>query len=546
MMVETTEQTENFTPTNLEKYQIVPHKRKAGLFIIGDADVKGSQTGEKRLHVIAPWIEGAFEEDEGYKAYFIPKGSLDDGEKGDMSVYVYKKDENGREQLDVEATREQYEAAGGRLYTDYAGAWDGAKREVEEETGISIDEILRSEIEGVSIEGLKEGEVPKPVFEDFCPSHRGNPNLHTMFAVRVKGIEKLDAHLKFKQNNNDKTVGDDGRLKFRQNNNENQPTVGDDGRSNHIRLARRKDPKAAKLGRLSEDKYLAREGRLLAEKGDVQLPPLEDFLKILRTGMWHLGPDAAHNGRLFDRDFSKYEQSRIRQMVDEAFSDLVERADKKDMALYFRTYFDISTKITEGQYTISNLSELKAAHPDIFMHWKEADIEPRHLMDEIYHHASCQDTLKGNMKAIRKHMEVLGIVADKTGLKMDTKHRPLTYYQEGADIIPFDEYLVRTLKFAEKNPLYEQSQFNAHMNDREPGKWLNQRGKSYADLLLETAEKLNIPLEWKTGKDGFARVDSTGLGIAVNENAPNLPDAMRKLVDKITEEERQRLGQIKW
>lgn len=63
-------------------------------------------------------------------------------------------------------------------------------------------------------------------------------------------------------------------------------------------------------------------------------------------------------------------------------------------------------------------------------------------------------TLKRDVKAIKDHLEEVGLINDHKALKMDTSDRPLLFYQEGADILPVEEMLRRSAAVARVNPVY--------------------------------------------------------------------------------------------
>lgn len=164
-------------PTHKRISGAAPQKVKAGFVIVGDMMVDG----KPELHVLAPWVEGAFSTD-GSKAYTLAKGTVDPGEP----------------------------------------EWTGAKREVWEETGIDIDRIdnplnpTRSHLtateknakplyEGVEIESI----IRRPVFNGVIPSSRGVPVQHILYVVKVKGIENLAPYSKHFEHN--QHVSEDGQ-----------------------------------------------------------------------------------------------------------------------------------------------------------------------------------------------------------------------------------------------------------------------------------------------------------------------------------------------
>ncbi len=75
--------------------------------------------------------------------------------------------------------------------------------------------------------------------------------------------------------------------------------------------------------------------------------------------------------------------------------------------------------------------------------------------------------LKVQMDQIKRHLLKEGIITRKDGINLDTKNRPLRYFQESADILPLDEYLYRMYALAQKNPLYSLATFDQRYIDKE-------------------------------------------------------------------------------
>lgn len=154
---------------------------KAGIFIVGDVDNPDSS---KQLHVLAPWVEGAYSSD-GKKAYTLAKGSVD--LKRDVE------DEDGANaSLWKTAVNEVYEETGIDLRRiDYS---DELK-----EKGYRKDEPSEGFYSDVAIESL----LQTPVYAGALPSNRGYERGHVMYLVKVKGIGNLATHLKHRDHNDD-------------------------------------------------------------------------------------------------------------------------------------------------------------------------------------------------------------------------------------------------------------------------------------------------------------------------------------------------------
>ena len=222
----------------------IPHKHKAGIILVGD--VVGAD-GIPRLHVVAPWTQGSFSTD-GKKAYMLAKGTIDPDEK----------------------------------------RWDAAIREMGEETGVYIDKIPRDArprgerrylfdpenkrhqrwkaegrncfYEGVEIERIEK----KPIVDCFIPSNRGNPTHHTIYMVKVKGIENLEPYLKHHENN----------------------IEGDSVKRKAFDIS---------ISRISQAK----------------LPGFFDMLQTLRSGWWSWGEKG--HGKLFDSSVAVFEKDYLRR-----------------------------------------------------------------------------------------------------------------------------------------------------------------------------------------------------------------------------------------
>lgn len=385
----------------------MPHKYKAGVFIFGEM----AFDGQNQLCAVAPWTQGNFSDD-NRKAYLLPKGTVDAGE----------------------------------------ASLEAAIREVKEETGIDIDRILdpnkKYEIGGKKKRGgeltpddreqlglypnveleywLKDGQ---PVFRGIIPTNRGNPAHHTMFGIKVKGIEHLRDSIKHKDNGG-------------------------------------KDP------------LVTRTVQDMVAEGEHQhtLPTFDELLQTLRTGIWTFGPNQNH-GRLFDPNFRETEKyflfSKRHQQMQRAVTELIANPGftREELLAVVQSAQQDFDAIERGERVIQTPQEL----------------------DELFHTTHIQNTVKDDLKKIRKFMEGKGeyakiyrdqpLISDSTGLKLDTKQHPLRYYQESADIIPIDAWLNRMIEFSKDNRggQYHLSQFNRTIHDRAPGRVHLGRHHSIAD-----------------------------------------------------------------
>jgi hypothetical protein len=63
--------------------------------------------------------------------------------------------------------------------------------------------------------------------------------------------------------------------------------------------------------------------------------------------------------------------------------------------------------------------------------------------------------LRKNIEIIKTQLNDIKVTkGDHAIIKLDEKHNRLHFYQEGADILPMETYLRRTLRGIEDNPLY--------------------------------------------------------------------------------------------
>ncbi|MBN66582.1 MAG: hypothetical protein CMM94_03325 [Rickettsiales bacterium] len=343
---------------------------------------------------------------------------------------------------------------------------EAAIREVAEETGIFLDEIpndprpeserryLYDPSNPKHVEWKESGEDKfypgaeikcwladgEPVFDGMLPTNRGNPAHHIMYGVKVKGIETLHEYIKHRDN------GPEGK-----------PVV----------------------------KHKAID--LVEQQADT-LPTFEQLLETLRTGYWN-GVDDRLYGRLFDPNFKETEKYYLWRQetanMNRAVNELIQQqGDSISLA-------DARAVISDAKERFEKIEK------------GEIKIETPEQLDDLFQTTSIQNTIKDDLKAIRKFMEGQGkygdvfekigmepLINDAKGFKMDTKQHPLRYYQESADIIPAEEYLERMVSFAEENEggQYHCSQFNRMINDRAPGRRFKGERSSIADVVVAAVE----------------------------------------------------------
>ncbi len=77
--------------------------------------------------------------------------------------------------------------------------------------------------------------------------------------------------------------------------------------------------------------------------------------------------------------------------------------------------------------------------------------------------------LQADMERLKQYLKENGVIGD-TGrkLKLDTKDRPLFFYQEGADILPIKTVLERSRHMAVLNPLYARAMWGEYIGKRRP------------------------------------------------------------------------------
>ncbi|MCI5050341.1 MAG: hypothetical protein MRY32_08460 [Rickettsiales bacterium] len=81
-------------------------------------------------------------------------------------------------------------------------------------------------------------------------------------------------------------------------------------------------------------------------------------------------------------------------------------------------------------------------------------------VDELFLHGSDKELIKNRAEKIRKYLAKNDFINDEKGLKLDHKHRPLRYFQEGADLLEFNEYAHRIDDLAHGNPFYKNAMFS--------------------------------------------------------------------------------------
>lgn len=75
--------------------------------------------------------------------------------------------------------------------------------------------------------------------------------------------------------------------------------------------------------------------------------------------------------------------------------------------------------------------------------------------------------LKEDIAEVKRYFELRDMVGDSgKKLKLDSKDRPLTFYQEGAEILPVEVMLARSVAVAAKNPLYAKAMWGDYKGKR--------------------------------------------------------------------------------
>jgi hypothetical protein len=132
--------------------------------------------------------------------------------------------------------------------------------------------------------------------------------------------------------------------------------------------------------------------------------------------------------------------------------------------------------------------------------------------------------LKQQIDQVKKHLLKEGIITHKDGLHLDTKNRPLRYFQESADILPYDEYIHRMHEFAGKNKLYSLATFDQRFIDQK-SKELRECD-SVADVVVkagmlivqrEKDHSIKLQKDNPDNKVSDISIDATR-HIAINEN----------------------------
>jgi 8-oxo-dGTP pyrophosphatase MutT (NUDIX family) len=87
--------------------------------------------------------------------------------------------------------------------------------------------------------------------------------------------------------------------------------------------------------------------------------------------------------------------------------------------------------------------------------------------------------LQADMETLKRHFEKSGAISDAGNkLKLDTKDRPLFFYQEGAEILPLQQVLERSEEMAKRTPLYARAMWGEYVGKRRPEADAQERMKS--------------------------------------------------------------------
>lgn len=77
--------------------------------------------------------------------------------------------------------------------------------------------------------------------------------------------------------------------------------------------------------------------------------------------------------------------------------------------------------------------------------------------------------LEQDFKTIKSYMEGRGVIGDNGQLmKLDIKDRPLCFYVEGAEVLPLNDMINRSLDCAKKSPLYARAMWGDYEGRRRP------------------------------------------------------------------------------
>jgi hypothetical protein len=346
------------------------------------------------------------------------------------------------------------------------GFLEAAIREVAEETGVYLDEVPddpRPEHErryiydpsnarhhkweeegrdcfypGVQVKRwLNDG---KPLSDGYVPTNRGNPAKQQMFGVELTGIKALDAPGVLKHGFNG-AGGPEVTLKAR--------------------------------------------GLATEKVKQGELPSFKELLNVLRTGHWEWGDKPEMQGWLFDPDAGVAERSYLYSRETAALKASVAQLTQRD-GWSREDLLDVVNEAVQRFEDVRD-SRLKIETPEEF--------------DVFFRQSAIQNTIKDHLKLLRKHMEGrhlpedqrdAALLSDTSGLKMDTRQRPMRYYQEGADIIPAVDYLQRMVDFNGtcNDEMYTRSQFSPVIHDRKPGRQHLEEHVSTAEVALGAVEQM--------------------------------------------------------
>ncbi len=259
--------------------------------------------------------------------------------------------------------------------------------------------------------------------------------------------------------------------------------------------------------------------------------PARNILYVVKLkGIEHLAPHCKH----FENNQAEPEDGLVSRCVSRCAADIAVAQKLPDFSALYRC-------LKKGEWTDKNGNKVRLFRKfEPASGWdKVRDADPDKLAKQFHKlDSETKDKIKDNLEKIRKQMERDRLLNDVTGLKIGNKHLPLQYYQEGADVLPYSEWLQRMVDYAKDNKLYRDIQFNRHCIERHIGSEYKQEPHSMAGLVLEVGRLLDgaqdvHEVRCPRERERFNQ-PATMYGAAVRHRG-DLIDEVNRLVDTVSD-----------
>lgn len=197
-----------------------------------------------------------------------------------------------------------------------------------------------------------------------------------------------------------------------------------------------------------------------------QLPAFKDRLAILQTGIVPASITGNEDKRIIkDPLLPVFVEAYNWRQLDYALSDPANHNERGN-PIYDRVFAAYEDKKMEKASTREDLDKI---FQEFF---SESALSP----------------LIAQVRRIRNYFEETGIINDEKGPKLDDKLRWLRRFTEGAEVLPFREYMVRIAEIANQHPLYETAMYDRGYIDLVNG--MEKDGESKMDILKQVQKAL--------------------------------------------------------